>query len=338
MDLWDLTKLLLRRWYFALPMLLGSVALMILTAQTVNPDYKATGNLQMIPPPGLGKPVDPKGPARPHNPWLDLGYQALGNAALLKVTDLPVLEQLERDGFSSSVTITLADRLPLLSIEAIGTSREQATATVRQVIKLLVEDILGEQKRYGVAPIDTITTLTLNDGATVEVVTSKVKRALIVAGGVGGLVTIAGTITLDALVRRRGRRQQPVPTVSVPISPAPVSPAPASAPGAAEPAAWLPLPATTPRGPQASPTDSAPVPIPGAVERLRGAEQAARGTVDDVPLTVEFKQVPDQPPAAEESLAEDGSDTTVLPADATIVLRLPPNGGWPWNDGRNGRR
>ena len=55
MDLWDLTRLLLRRWYFAVPMLLASVAVVVLAAKTVSPDYKSTGYVQLIPAPSTDK-------------------------------------------------------------------------------------------------------------------------------------------------------------------------------------------------------------------------------------------------------------------------------------------
>src|SRR5262245_38942452 len=71
-DLWDLTRLLLRRWYFAVPMLVISVAVVVMAAKTVSPDYKSTGYMQLIPAPSTGKTEDPKAKPRPANPWLGL--------------------------------------------------------------------------------------------------------------------------------------------------------------------------------------------------------------------------------------------------------------------------
>jgi len=206
-DLWDLTRLLLRRWYFAVPMLLASVAVVILTAQTVSPDYKATGYMQLIPAPSSGKLADPKAKPRPVNPWLDLGFVALGNAAAITVTDQPSLDRLAAQGLSDSVTVILDDRTPLFQIEAVGRSKQQATATVRQVIKLLQADLLVKQKQYGTVSEDTISTLVINDGNTPKVESGKVKRVLIVAAGLGVLITTAATIALDYWLRRRAKRR-----------------------------------------------------------------------------------------------------------------------------------
>jgi uncharacterized protein involved in exopolysaccharide biosynthesis len=199
MDLWDLTRLLFRRWYIALPILLTSVLIAAFAGKSVAPDYRATGNIQIIPSRGTVTATS----NRPKNPWLDLGFNALGNAAILKVTDKETLETLKKEGYSDSITVLLNERSPLLSIEATADSPARATATVREVIKLLGTEIENQQKQFNVASEDMITTLTLNDGADVETVTSKVKRVLIVIAGMGLLLTAAGTIGIDALLRRR---------------------------------------------------------------------------------------------------------------------------------------
>jgi hypothetical protein len=206
-DLWDLTRLLLRRWYFAVPMLLASVAVVVLAGQSVSPDYKATGYMQLIPAPSTGKLADPKAKPRPVNPWLDLGFVALGNAAALTVTDQPSLDKLAAEGLTDSVTVILDERTPLFQIEAVGDSKEQATATVRQVIKLLQGDIAVKQKQYGTQAEDTISTLVINDGSTPKIESGKVKRVLIVAAGLGVLITTAATIALDYWLRRRAKRK-----------------------------------------------------------------------------------------------------------------------------------
>ncbi|MFD1373804.1 YveK family protein [Actinoplanes sichuanensis] len=205
MDLWDLTRLLLRRWYFAVPMLLVTVGAVVLAAKSVAPDYKAMGYMQLIPAPSAGKQPDPKAKPRPANPWLDLGYAALGNAAAITVTDPTNIEKLDKEGLSDSVTVVLSERTPLFEIEVIGDSEQQATATVQRVIKLLQDDIAGKQSQYGALEEDTISTLVINDGSAPLQDTGMRKRVLIVAAGLGVLVTTASTIILDYWLRRRSR-------------------------------------------------------------------------------------------------------------------------------------
>ncbi|GIE75004.1 hypothetical protein Aph02nite_09540 [Actinoplanes philippinensis] len=205
MDLWDLTRLLLRRWYFAVPMLLVTVGVVVLAAKSVAPDYKAMGYMQLIPAPSAGKQPDPKAKPKPANPWLDLGYAALGNAAAITVTDPTNIEKLDKEGLSDSVTVVLSERTPLFEIEVIGDSEQQATATVQRVIKMLKDDIAAKQSQYGALEEDTISTLVINDGSAPLQDTGMRKRVLIVAAGLGVLVTTASTIILDYWLRRRSK-------------------------------------------------------------------------------------------------------------------------------------
>src|SRR5262245_32835878 len=103
-DLWDLTKVLFRRWYIALPMLLTSIVGVLVLTQSAKPDYSATGYLQMIPPTNSSQV-----PARPdfvRNPWTDLGINALAQAAIIRVQDKAVMEDLIRQGYSENVTLS----------------------------------------------------------------------------------------------------------------------------------------------------------------------------------------------------------------------------------------
>jgi hypothetical protein len=213
MDLWDLTRLLFRRWYFALPILLVSALVAVLVARSVEPDYRATGNAVMIPAPGdpgdaearaQNKPIN-----RPKNPWGDLGFNALGQAAILNVMRQETLAQFERAGLSASITVQMDIRSPIFIIEAVGKTPEQATGTVREVIKQLTSEVAAQQASYGVMPQDTITTRTLTDGSDVETVTSKVKRVLVVIVGLGVLLTMGGTIGIDVLLRFLRNRRRP---------------------------------------------------------------------------------------------------------------------------------
>jgi hypothetical protein len=206
-DLWDLTRLLLRRWYFAVPMLLASVAVVVMAAKNLEPDYKSTGYMQLIPAPSAGKPLDPKAKPRPTNPWNDLGYAALANASIITVTDPSNLEKYKAEGLSDSVTIVLNEQTPLMEIEAVGSTEQQAASTVRHVIKQIQADVGTKQKQYGTLPEDTISTLVINDGSTPSLESGKVKRILIVAAGLGVLLTAAATIALDYWLRRRARRK-----------------------------------------------------------------------------------------------------------------------------------
>ena len=69
-DIWDLTKLVFRRWYVFLPLLVITVALVMTAGVSVKPDYSATGHIQLIP--ATESASDARDAGRLPNPWSDL--------------------------------------------------------------------------------------------------------------------------------------------------------------------------------------------------------------------------------------------------------------------------
>jgi hypothetical protein len=205
-DLWDLTKLLFRRWYVFLPMLVASTAVVFFVSQETKPDYSATGHLQLIPPTVAATP-NTSTVRKSTNPWTDLGFLALGNAVVLKVQDKKVLDSLVAQGYTDNFTVSVTYNTTYFSIEAVGRTPQQATATVQQLMKLLDAEVVAQQQQFGATRQDSISTLVLDSGDKVTVVTSKKKRVLIVSGGLAVLLSAGATIALDAVLRRRTRRR-----------------------------------------------------------------------------------------------------------------------------------
>jgi capsular polysaccharide biosynthesis protein len=201
-----MTKLLFRRWYFSLPLLLVTLACVAVAAVTVKPDYSSIGHIQFIPPVGTTAKDGTKNPI--DNPWYDLGYEALANATVIDVTKKSVLEKMAEEGLSDNITVT-TDQVPLFAIEVVGVSPEQATATVQYVQKGIADAVQQRQDTLRVPETDTITTLQLDDGTEVEEKSSKIMRVMVVAFGLGLLLTAGVTIGIDALLRwRAGRRRE----------------------------------------------------------------------------------------------------------------------------------
>jgi hypothetical protein len=206
-DFWDITKLLVRRWMVAVPLLLIAATFAALTVTRVKPDYIATAYVQLVPP-VLGEPQPGQATADQSNPWLGLGVQTLGNAAIVTVTDPGVTEQLHAAGYSDSYTLTMADSSPLITFEVVGHSPAQATQTTEQLISRFNRSVAALQTTYGVPQPDAIVTHRLDGGTSVKQSDGKVKRALIAAAGAGLLVIIAATVGIDAWLRRRQLRRQ----------------------------------------------------------------------------------------------------------------------------------
>ncbi len=205
-DFWDMTKVLFRRWYFALPVMVLLGIIGFAATRSVAPDYTAVGHVTLIPPAGS---TDSEGNAVPiRNPWYDLGYEALSNAAMLDVTSKAAIEQLVDEGLSDSIAIEI-QMYTVFDIEVVASSPEQATATVRRVMQMIEDAVAARQQAMGVTPTDVVGTLALDDGSNVETKTSKITRVAVVAMGVVVLLTVGSTLGFDAFLRRRAARRRP---------------------------------------------------------------------------------------------------------------------------------
>jgi capsular polysaccharide biosynthesis protein len=206
-DLWDLTKLLFRRWLISVPILLSSVVVLLVASQTVKPDYKATGHLIIVSPAPTAASLANASPNKVHNPWEDLGFRPLAQTAVLKVQSADMLKQLVDQGYSDNLTLAVDDRSPVITIEVVAHSAVTATATVRQVIKSLDDAVTQAQTVYGVQRDSLFTAYPIDQGDSVETVTSTQKRVMAVIAGIGLVATVAITIIVDAWLRRRAARK-----------------------------------------------------------------------------------------------------------------------------------
>ena len=206
MDFWDLTTLLFRRWYAALPLLVATAVASFATLQNVTPNYIANAYVQLIPPTVVEKTDQTAGTTQHINPWMDLGLAALGNAATISLKDESVLTSLTAAGYSENFTMTPNSANLMVTFEVTGTSATQAAKTADQLVKLFVQSVVDLQTAYGVQQTNLITTRRLDLGNNLTESNSNVKRAVVAVGVAGILLTLAFTIGLDAMVRRRSRR------------------------------------------------------------------------------------------------------------------------------------
>jgi len=214
-DFWDLTKLLFQRWYFALPMLVLTAFASMWILTNVQPSYIATAHVQLVPPiTQATKPGDPAIDRR--NPWFDLGLSSLANAAMVTVQDEAVVVALEEGGYSGTYTVALGSWSPLVTFEVTGSTPAQTSATADQLVRRYNQSVLELQRDYGVEQPDVITTRRLDLGTSLTESDARVKRALVGVAGAGLLMTIAWTVGLDAVIRRRARRRAGLAATELP--------------------------------------------------------------------------------------------------------------------------
>ncbi|MEU3454303.1 hypothetical protein ABZ671_11975 [Micromonospora sp. NPDC006766] len=210
MDFWDLTKLMFRRWYISMSLLLVTLAATGYTAVVVKPDYAITAYVQLIPPTAAS---DPNQASHIQNPWLALGMTSLSNAAMVATQDQTFLDGLKQQDDTASFEITIGDRNPVAIIAVVAPTLQQAQSATALVTGHYEESVKSLQAQYGVKATDMITAYRLDKGENLQRPGGKVKRAVIAVFAIGLLMTGGLTVLIDALLRRRRRRGTPTAPV-----------------------------------------------------------------------------------------------------------------------------
>lgn len=205
MDLWELTKLVFRRWLVSLPMLLALAAGLVLMQVRMAPDYEAVAHVQLIPP--QVQPDADNQDGGENNPWAQLGADSLGQAVVVSMQRPSLATAMEREGLSDKFTVALDPYFPIVNIEVIGDTPEQATATAQRLAQIVVDDVRSRQDAYNVTPEKAIGTLLLDDGSDLTPNNSGKRRAMVAVLGIGLLLTGAAAVAVDALVYRSRRRR-----------------------------------------------------------------------------------------------------------------------------------
>lgn len=206
LDIWDLGRLLRRRWRIAVPILLVALVMTAFVFTQVKPNYVATAYVQLVPPvPTQPAPGSDQTPDL-HNPWLSQDLRTLGNAALVSVQDLGYIQSLKDQGFSDAFTATMGDSTPLVTFEVTGKSAAQVKGTATQLVSRYSDSVSSLQTSYGATLVDEITARRLDTGTNITISSSNKKRAVVAMLAAGVLLSVAVTVAADAWLRRRRLR------------------------------------------------------------------------------------------------------------------------------------
>lgn len=206
MDFWDVAKLMWRRWYVTVPALLLTAAAGIWVAANVEPDYRVTGHIAVVGPAVQRTEADST--VTRVNPW---SGEALADAAAIRLQGEALAGELAAEGLTGEWAALVTGRLPVIRLEVVAQQPEQAQATLQRIREVIEQEVRGRQSEYNIPPEEQFSTVDYDGGETVEPVTGKVKRALIVVVGAGLILTVGLVVAFDALVRRRRAHTQPPP-------------------------------------------------------------------------------------------------------------------------------
>jgi len=210
MDAVELFKVVLRRWYVVLPVLLLAAGGAFYAGKAVTADYEARAALLL-----LGPSVTPTESGGAFiNPYRSAGTTATADALDIVADSATTRLLMAEAGFEDLTYEVRADN-SILEIVVVAKSSEQAIGAV-QFLQEFLENQLTQRQDAVQAPQDQRLAFdVLSAPSTSTEIVEGVSRIRVAVLGAGGLLAMVLAVTIDRLARRRpsgSRRTQPEET------------------------------------------------------------------------------------------------------------------------------
>jgi capsular polysaccharide biosynthesis protein len=302
MDLWDVVKLIARRWVVSVPLLLITLAAVVWTGITVKPNYTAEGNVLLLPP--STEVSTGEGEERAVNPWTT---DSLTGAVITLLRNRNTVEMLAAEGYVGSWEAERDIQFwSVVNIQVTAPTAAQAQATIQRLAQVVNNEVVTRQEGYGLTEGQKVGTVTLGAGENVAIARGNQIRALIVVFFAGAIITVGSTIGFDAWMRKRAGERIGHSRITATVSPAIVNASvevqPLVASGAAR----------APNGAKSGRFDDAKTEVFGRQAGITVSYRGAPGV--HAPTSA--------PPAAPTSPAPSAPPVRTDSDDATIVLPL----------------
>jgi len=190
MDLWTAAKILVRRWYVTLPVLLLGIAATMATDARLDPTYQASGSVVLVPPAVSN---------------VSLPYGGIRNTTEVlerRLLSTSVVVSLQAQGFSPRYTVENERDYPILNVVAEADTPALAAATVSQIFNEGTQQLARLQEDLGYPPDERIAVnvLVAPEGA------ATLNRARTRALFALGILTIAAAAIAALIVESVARR------------------------------------------------------------------------------------------------------------------------------------
>jgi hypothetical protein len=204
MGIWEVSRLLARRWPVSVPLFLLTVAATLVAGFNVRPDYVGTTYVSLLPP--TVQRTAGAGQTLKVNPW---DTETLGSAIVVYLNTGSLADRLVAEGFGRVWQASLEEKYKgVIRIAVTSPTRAQARSTLVRLLAEVDDEVNRQQARYpDLQAVDKITTTRLDSADDVEPSTGNVKRATVVVAVAGLLLTMAATAGVDAARRRRLRER-----------------------------------------------------------------------------------------------------------------------------------
>ncbi|MDG4828830.1 hypothetical protein O7627_05860 [Solwaraspora sp. WMMD1047] len=203
MDFLDLIRLMFRRWYVTLPVVVVTLGAAYAVGSAIQPEYKTSVAIVLVPPTvAVAAPAPGESP-QPANPWLRVGESAMAQAVQISTSAHDARSRVAAAGGDPGYQVELVQRSSILTVEVAAATREQALVTVEATTRLINDEVARQQAPYGSRGGEQITTQVLDAGLNITPSRSNVLRVQITMVCLGLLLAAGAAVGWDAMTRRR---------------------------------------------------------------------------------------------------------------------------------------
>jgi capsular polysaccharide biosynthesis protein len=197
MDLWELLKIMGRRWYVTLPVLAVTALVAVTLPPTIDPEYRASGTMIL---------VGPQGTAADQNPFVTAGLGTNAEAAAIVAQSPNSKALVDEQDLSTEYTVE-ADG-PVVVITATGETPSVAVETVTFVEQLLDDQLADLQTQAAVPETALLRVVPLIPEVIATPVYQQRLRVTILTVVIGVLVATLLAMAVEGLSRRRTRERR----------------------------------------------------------------------------------------------------------------------------------
>jgi hypothetical protein len=207
-DLAELVRAAGRRWYVLVAGLVLTAGLVLLVLRFVPPSYNVQTSVLLLPPISSVEPISSV-KKHPVNPFLNLGgLDVVGGVLSKAVTDSESVRSIVRDGSQAKYTVepdaTVAGSV--LAVTVSDSSPAGAFRTLDAILKLTTTRLQTLQNSVGATGDSQVRLMVITKNSVAELDVASLVRTLIVVIAAGVVLTLLLAVSIDALVRRRKRR------------------------------------------------------------------------------------------------------------------------------------
>jgi hypothetical protein len=220
-DLFDLVKSCIRRWYIVIPLLIVAAWYSHHVYASVKPVYYSSAVIGVTPPNSRIDQAAAPGDAVPRNGLLDVGGASLiTNMATLALGDSGIRTQVVASGGAADYTVKMfpvpatMPELPMIMVEATEPDPLTASKTVESVVGQAGSTLRALQQQAGVPDDQMVTPFVVSpQSGPWPGMPSRTRSTIAVFVALAGAAVLAGLLTDVLLSRWSARRRRNRPAV-----------------------------------------------------------------------------------------------------------------------------